>query len=93
MTNKYHKVINDKRLSFAARGMFIFLAKNEQIRHVSDLVVMSPAGKRHVLSVLQELQKNGYLTIDPVRMSDGKFRSSQWILHFDGVLHDDSSQV
>lgn len=56
-------IINDKRISFKAKGIFFYaFSKPEDWQfYVSDLINQSPEGKTAVRSGLKELENHGYL--------------------------------
>ena len=68
-------VINDKRLSWEARGMLIYLLSkpNDWVVRLKDLINQSPCGRDKTKRILKELEQFGYLERKLSRQSDGKF--------------------
>jgi len=75
-------VLNDKRLSFKARGVLGYLLskpENWEIR-MNDLVAASPDGIHAAQGALKELQTIGYASLIPYK-ENGKLVGRRWILH------------
>lgn len=70
-----NEVINDKRLSWDARGLLIWLLSKPsdwKIRR-DNLVHEGPAGKDKIARILAELESFGYLTRHKNHQADGTF--------------------
>lgn len=76
------KVIEDKTLSFKAKGLFLslVLSRDKQYRSLDDLVSQSTDGLTKIRSGLKELMKAGYVTRVANRDSFGSFISFEYIL-------------
>lgn len=75
-------VLRDRRLSFGARGLFIFLwdlpaGWRPNIGHLSR---MGPEKKDAIRSRLRELQNVGAIRFEPIQSDDGKLHGKRWIL-------------
>lgn len=75
-------VLRDRRLSFGARGLFIFLwdlpaGWRPNIGHLSR---MGPERKDAIRSRLRELQNVGAIRFEPIQSDDGKLHGKRWIL-------------
>lgn len=75
-------VLRDRRLSFGARGLFIFLwdlpaSWRPNVKHLS---LMGPEGKEAIRSRLRELQAVGAIRFEPIQSGDGKLHGKRWIL-------------
>lgn len=75
-------VLRDRRLSFGARGLFIFVwdlpaGWRPNIGHLSR---MGPERKDAIRSRLRELQNVGAIRFEPIQSDDGKLRGTRWIL-------------
>lgn len=75
-------VLRDRRLSFGARGLFIFLwdlpaGWRPNIEHLSR---MGPERKDAIRSRLRELQNVGAIRFEPIQSKDGKLHGKRWIL-------------
>ena len=78
-----NNVIEDKRLSFKARGLLIYmLSKPDDWKFFTDELVKrsDKDGLSSIRSALQEIEKAGYLTRKRERSSKGTFTSQDWIL-------------
>ena len=78
-----NKIIEDKRLSFKARGLLIYmLSKPDDWKFwTSELVKRSAKdGISSIRTALKELEGAGYLTRKRERSSKGTFTSQDWIL-------------
>lgn len=67
--------LNDKRLSFKARGILAYLlTKPDDWKvMVQELINSSPEGRTAIYSGLKELEKHGYMKKRALRGDDGKF--------------------
>jgi len=75
-------VARDARLSWGARGLFIFLAdlpEGWRIQ-ISHLTSMAPDGRDAVRARLGELERVGAVRIEPVRLVDGTCCGYRWII-------------
>lgn len=75
-------VLRDRRLSFGARGLFIFLwdlpvGWRPNVGHLSQ---MGPERKDAIRSRLRELENVGAIRIEPIKSDDGKLHGRRWIL-------------
>lgn len=75
-------VLRDRRLSFGARGLFIFLwdlpaSWRPNVKHLS---LMGPEGKEAIRSRLRELQAVGAIRFEPIQSDDGRLHGKRWIL-------------
>lgn len=75
-------VLRDVRLSFGARGLFVFLWDlpnnwRPNVRHLSE---MGPEGKDAVRSRLRELENVGAIRIEYIKNDDGTLSGKRWIL-------------
>jgi hypothetical protein len=77
-------IINDKRLSFKAKGLFLYLiSKPDGWNFSADRIKNdSKDGEDSVLSGLSELEKLGLLTRQNVRIK-GVFKGFDYVLSFD----------
>lgn len=81
-TNVSNALVTDKRLSWKARGIFIYLwcqADNWQF-YVEELVRHSTDGRDSLQNGLKELEKYGYLVRKNKQTDSGKFGGIMWIL-------------
>jgi hypothetical protein len=70
-----NQTARDDRLSFAARGLLVWLLSwpADWEFHRSQLVAASPASKDHVATLLSELESAGYRSRERVRTETGTF--------------------
>lgn len=75
--------IQDKRLSWKARGMLAFLLSmpDDWEFYQEDLVKRAPDGVTAVQSGLGELRDHGYLSVHRERGDDGKFEAVVWTVY------------
>lgn len=75
-----NKVINDKRLSFKARGLLIYLLSKPQHWQVSSkqLAGASPQGITAIRSAMKELVTCGYARLQTVQGEDGRLSGRFW---------------
>jgi hypothetical protein len=81
-TNVSNQLIRDKRLSWKARGIFVYLwsqADNWQF-YVSEVATHATDGKDSLASGLKELEKYGYLKRKNRLTVNGKISGMEWIL-------------
>jgi hypothetical protein len=76
-------ILNDSRLSWKARGLAAYLLTKPDNWNISreHLETQAPDGSASVRSALKELRNLGYITSEPGRTTDGRFR-------WDTVLHE-----
>ena len=76
-------ILNDSRLSWKARGLAAYLLTKPDNWNISreHLETQAPDGSASVRSALKELRDLGYITSEPGRTADGRFR-------WDTVLHE-----
>lgn len=74
-TRVVNSVIEDISLSWAARGLLVYLLSkpDDWTVKTGDLIRKSPAGRDHVLKLLKELEGFGYLKRFKMRNGDGTF--------------------
>ena len=78
-----NKVIEDKRLSFKARGLLIYmLSKPDDWKFYTDELVKRSVkdGISAIKSTLREIEAAGYLVRKQGHKSNGQFTSQDWIL-------------
>ena len=78
----HRAVLRDSRLSFGARGLFVFLwdlPSGWKIRIV-HLAKMAPEGRAAIRSRLQELEDVGAVIIEHIQRKDGLLNGKRWIL-------------
>ena len=78
-----NKVIEDKRLSFKARGLLIYmLSKPDDWKFYTDELAKrsSKDGVSAIKSALNEIENAGYLTRKQEHKKNGQFASQDWIL-------------
>lgn len=78
-----NKVIEDKRLSFKARGLLIYmLSKPDDWKFYTDELAKrsSKDGVSAIKSALNEIENAGYLTRKQEHRKNGQFASQDWIL-------------
>lgn len=73
----------DDRLSWKARGIFLYLASMPDgwDFYMNEIVKHSPGGKRALTSGIRELEEYGYLTREMQHGEHGKFGNMIWVLH------------
>jgi hypothetical protein len=80
-------VVRDERLSWAARGLFVFLwdlPDGWRLR-ASHIAKMGPQGRDAINSLLKELQHVGALETKHIRSSDGTFNGKRWLVRDPGL--------
>ena len=81
-TNVSNQVIRDERLSWKARGIFVYLwsqADNWQF-YVSEVAKHATDGRESLQNGLKELEEFGYLKRTNRQNNGGKFSGMEWIL-------------
>ena len=77
--------LEDKRLSWEAKGLLAYLLSKPDDWHVNvkhHLVKESPSAKKDkVYTLLNELRKFGYADVEKVRDSGGEFSGTTWIIY------------
>lgn len=73
-------VINDKTISWKAKGLLIFMLSQsaEWDFSINGLVACSKDGKTAVISALQELRDAGYVKIEQTKDGQGRFSGYQY---------------
>lgn len=73
-TSVSNDIINNKEMSWEARGLLIYLLSKppEWIIRNADLIKQSPAGRDKITSIIQELVRHGYIFRWQTRDSDGR---------------------
>lgn len=81
-TNISNIVVRDSRLSWKARGIFIYLwsQANEWQFYVNEIATHAPDGERSLRTGLKELEKYGYLERTHRHNDEGNFDGMDWIL-------------
>jgi hypothetical protein len=78
-----HTVVDDERLTLAARGLLVLLLSRPddwQIR-VSDLRKRCHAGRDAIYKLLRELRKLGYIRYVPNRTASGRLAGGTYYVH------------
>jgi hypothetical protein len=77
------RALNDKRLSFAAKGMLCYLlSKPDNWKvNVNELVASGSNGETSVRSIIKELIAFGYLTYQKGHAINGKFTGSVYVVY------------
>lgn len=80
--------LNDKRLSFKAKGILAYLLSKPDNWKVivKDLINHTREGKASVYAGLKELKDCGYYTKTPIRGKDGK------IIYWESIVYENSEQ-
>lgn len=75
-------ILNDKRLSFKAKGVLVYLLSKPKSWnvYVGDLVKQSPDGEYAIRSALKELVDAGYANVKLLRGKDGRMEGSEWTI-------------
>lgn len=75
-------VLRDSRLSFGARGLFIFLwdLPIGWRPRVDHLATMGPERRDAIRNRFSELQRVGAMRIEPLRNADGKVAGRRWVM-------------
>lgn len=81
------QVAQDKRLSWKARGIFLYLASMSDgwNFYVDEIAKHAPQGKRSLQSGLKELEEYGYLKRVRTHKPNGDLSSLKWELHYEPV--------
>lgn len=81
------QIAQDKRLSWKARGIFLYLASmNDGWNfYVDEIAKHSPQGKEALQGGLKELEKYGYLKRIRTRKEKGHLSTFNWELYFNPV--------
>ena len=75
--------LNDKRLSWQAKGLHAYLMglPDDWQIYVSDLAKRAKNGRDSVLGIMKELEKNGYLEASQGRNEKGSFKTKDFVVH------------
>lgn len=75
-------VLRDRNLSWKAKGLFGFLSSCSSSYRltISRLAEHSGDGRESTMSAVRELQRCGYLQIERLRGTGGRFVSTTWII-------------
>jgi uncharacterized phage protein (TIGR02220 family) len=75
-------ILQDKRLSYKARGIAAYLFSHgvEWTPRMADLIENSPDGKRAIQSGMKELQKYGYAELKPVFDDNNQLKGKEWVV-------------
>jgi hypothetical protein len=78
-----NSAIQDRRLSFHARGMLAYLLSlpNDWVIRMSHLNTVGPDGWRKVQRALRELRNCGYAKLIPIQGEKGRKKGRQWIIY------------
>ena len=81
-TNVSNTLIRDKRLSWKARGIFIYLwsQADEWQFYVSEIATHATEGERALRSGIKELENFGYLKRVHSHSENGSFDGMDWVL-------------
>lgn len=81
-TNVSNVLVRDTRLSWKARGIFIYLwsQSNEWQFYVNEVAKHATDGRDALRSGLKELEQYGYLERRPLHEGEGKFDGMGWVL-------------
>lgn len=81
-TNISNVLVRDKRLSWKARGIFIYLwsQANEWQFYVSEIATHATDGERALRSGIKELETYGYLKRVHSHSDSGSFDGMDWVL-------------
>ena len=81
------QVAQDKRLSWKARGIFLYLASMSDgwNFYVDEIAKHAPQGKRALQNGLKELEEYGYLKRVRTHKPNGDLSSLKWELHYEPV--------
>ncbi len=83
-TQKYRSIsllaVEDGRMSWAAKGLHTYLISRPDgwKLYYSDLLSRSCNSRSALKTAINDLKKNGYLIIEPVRGAGGKFAGWSW---------------
>lgn len=78
-----HSVICDKRISWKALGLYMWIVSQNESFTLADMVRAHKDGSQSVSSGIKELKKFGYLDVKPIN-DNGKFCGSQWTIKGEG---------
>lgn len=89
------QVAQDERISWKARGIFLYLASmsDEWNFYVDEVAKHSPQGKRALQAGLKELEEFGYLVRVQKHSEDGNFSQFDWELHYEPVSRQTQNRV
>lgn len=89
------QIAQDERLSWKARGIFLYLASmNDGWNfYVDEIAKHSPQGKRALQAGLKELEEFGYLVRVQSHSENGNFANFNWELHFEPVSRQTQNRV
>ena len=92
-TNVSNIVVRDSRLSWKARGIFLYLwsQANEWQFYVSEVATHATDGEDALRSGLKELEQYGYLERTPAKNEKGAFNGLLWILQDKPEIDDQHS--
>lgn len=81
------QVAQDKRLSWKARGIFLYLASmsDDWNFYVDEIAKHAPQGKRALQNGLKELEEYGYLKRVRTHKPNGDLSSLKWELYYEPV--------
>lgn len=70
-----NKALNDKRLSWQAKGLWAYLMSrpDDWKIYLKQLMTASTNGKTSTTSAIKELEEFGYITKNQIKMADGTF--------------------
>lgn len=77
-----HRPLNDRRLSWKARGLLAYLLSKPSDWEViiAALVKESPGGEETVRGALKELEQVGYAKLETMRCDKGRVSGKRWII-------------
>ena len=78
-----HSVVEDSRLSWAARGILVYLLSkpDDWSVRVTDLSRRGDLGRCSIYKLLKELREFGYVTYHPQRNEKGQYRGGIYTVH------------
>ena len=76
-----NKLLNDKSLSWEARGMLVYLLSKPDtwIVKKQDLIESSPAAGKKTARILKELETTGYIKRNKFRNEKGQWEWHTWV--------------
>lgn len=77
------KAVGDKRLSFAALGIFVRIADEDSQQMTVDALAAErcPNGERQVFEALRELQHAGYIRLEGADADEQQRTTTAYLIH------------
>jgi predicted transcriptional regulator len=87
------EIINDKKLTFAAKGLLIYLLTNKEKekRRMDNLIEQSPSGRDSIKRIIKELEHFGYIKRNKIRNKSGRFE--QEVLVYESPFYNQSQPI